>query len=211
MDDLVQRALAKWPNVPAISGWLALSEQGAWLLTNPSMPNAFEQGLSITNQRILRFINANYQADAQGRYFFQNGPQKAFVTLQYTPWVYFIYPTEQGLILHTHTGLITRPESLYVDDQGRVLINSDLGVGVLSSTDAELFSQQVQEQPDGQLAHEGLWFVPEQPNEVLPSHRLHFRAAKGCKPGITSSTLNIEEIDQAEVATRFCFNPLPDA
>ena len=33
MDDLVEKALARWPNVPAIAGWLKLNLQGDWLLT----------------------------------------------------------------------------------------------------------------------------------------------------------------------------------
>lgn len=35
VDDLVEKALARWPNVPAIAGWLKLSLQGDWLLTEP--------------------------------------------------------------------------------------------------------------------------------------------------------------------------------
>ena len=30
MDEAVHRALAKWPNVPACYGWLALDRRGRW-------------------------------------------------------------------------------------------------------------------------------------------------------------------------------------
>ena len=32
MDDIVKQAMAKWPNVPACSGWLGLDARGQWYL-----------------------------------------------------------------------------------------------------------------------------------------------------------------------------------
>ena len=32
MDDIVKQAMAKWPNVPACSGWLGLDARGNWWL-----------------------------------------------------------------------------------------------------------------------------------------------------------------------------------
>eukprot|EP01030_Chromulinospumella_sphaerica_P011658 gene11658-11453_t len=81
VDDLVEKALARWPNVPAIAGWLKLSLQGDWLLTGP-----VPEGLTISHPRILNFMARNYGCEADGRYYFQNGPQKAYVHLAYTPW-----------------------------------------------------------------------------------------------------------------------------
>ena len=30
MDEMVARSLAKWPNVPAVFGWLELDRRGNW-------------------------------------------------------------------------------------------------------------------------------------------------------------------------------------
>ena len=51
VDDLVEKALARWPNVPAIAGWLKLNLQGDWLLTGP-----VPEGLTISHPRILNFM-----------------------------------------------------------------------------------------------------------------------------------------------------------
>ena len=32
MDPIVARAMARWPNVPAVYGWLALDRRGNWLI-----------------------------------------------------------------------------------------------------------------------------------------------------------------------------------
>ena len=92
MDDSVLRAMAKWPNVPAVYGWLALDRRGRWLLRDEP----------IANRAAVRFIDRNYGVDDGGRWYFQNGPQRVFVRLDYTPWVLRLR-VDGGL--DTHTGL----------------------------------------------------------------------------------------------------------
>jgi len=77
MDAVVAQAMAKWPNVPAVYGWLALDRRGNWLI----------KGERIANQALRDFISRNYAADDAGRWYFQNGPQRVYVTLAYTPLV----------------------------------------------------------------------------------------------------------------------------
>jgi len=118
VDDLVEKALARWPNVPAIAGWLKLNLQGDWLLTGPA-----PEGLTISHPRILNFMARNYGCEPDGRFYFQNGPQKSYVHLAYTPWVYRIHPLAQGdLMLGMHTGLVGWPLAMYQDAQVRVLM-----------------------------------------------------------------------------------------
>ena len=69
VDAVVLRAMAKWPNVPAVFGWLSLDRRGRWLL----------RGEPIGNAAARQFISRNYQSDPHGRWFFQNGPQRVFV------------------------------------------------------------------------------------------------------------------------------------
>ena len=58
MDDAVLRSMAKWPNVPAVYGWLRLDRRGNWLL----------KGERINNPAIVECIGRNYEPDAQGRW-----------------------------------------------------------------------------------------------------------------------------------------------
>lgn len=176
MDDLVQRALARWPNVPAIAGWLKLTTQGEWLLTGPEAT-----GLHISNSRILNFIARNYSLDNQGRSCFQNGPQKVFVDLELTPWVYRLYPLDDGtLMLHTHTGLIVLPEALWTDELGRLYCQTPLGLGLLHASDVELFSGGLRESEEGtgMLHHQAQWTIPDN-LQALPAQRIEWRLAKG--------------------------------
>ena len=54
MDEIVVRSLAKWPNVPAVYGWLDLDRRGNWLI----------KGERIGNVALREFIARNYAADA---------------------------------------------------------------------------------------------------------------------------------------------------
>lgn len=121
-DPAVLAALARWPAVPAVAGWLSLTARGQWRL----------RGEPIGNAAIAAFIGRNYAADAQGRWFFQNGPQRVYVALELTPWVYRFQP--DGVV--THTG--HRPQALRAAlllDDGRMLIDTDLGAGVIDDRD----------------------------------------------------------------------------
>ena len=63
--------MAKWPNVPAVFGWLSLSRRGDWLL----------KGEPVHNPGIRDFFGRNYACDDTGRWFVQNGPQRVYVLL----------------------------------------------------------------------------------------------------------------------------------
>jgi DUF2946 family protein len=129
MDEIVLRAMQKWPNVPRVFGWLELDRRGQWLVKGRS--GAFER---IGNQAVCDFIGRNYACDAEGRWFFQNGPQRVFVLLDYTPWVYRLGERSDSLV--THTGLAAAEiTALFLDEQGLLLATTELGVGVLLDRD----------------------------------------------------------------------------
>lgn len=205
LDDLVEKALARWPNVPAIAGWLKLSLQGDWLLTGP-----VPEGLTISHPRILNFMARNYGCEADGRYYFQNGPQKAYVHLAYTPWVYRIHPLENGdLMLSTHTGLVGWPQVMLQDEQGRVLIQGEQGIGLLHSNDMDLLASGLQE-INGQLHHNASWAVPEVDPDTLIAARTKLRREKHTSTGQRNCSFKVEHIESAQVAERFKFNPDPE-
>lgn len=217
MDDLVEKALARWPNVPAISGWLKLSMQGDWLLTSPELKGeGAEANLQISNSRILNFIARNYTSEPDGRYYFQNGPQKAYVSLDYTPWVYRLYPLVDGsLVLLSHTGLVVLPLALWMDDEGRVLIQTQLGVGVLHSSDMQIFSTSLvpESNPDlpEQFVHDALWTIPQSPEKDLPEQRITLRRLKSAsESGTFRLKLGLTPIKTARVAAHFAFVNQPE-
>jgi hypothetical protein len=205
VDDLVEKALARWPNVPAIAGWLKLNLQGDWLLTGPA-----PEGLTISHPRILNFMARNYGCEPDGRFYFQNGPQKAYVHLAYTPWVYRIHPLAQGdLMLSTHTGLVGWPLAMYQDEQGRVLIEGEQGIGLLHSNDMDLLAAGLLES-GGELVHQACWAVPDCDPDSLVAARTKLRRDKKTSTGQRTCTFKLIQIDSNAVARRFQFNPNPE-
>src|SRR4051812_19445303 len=110
MDPIVLRAMHKWPDVPRVYGWLRLDRRGRWLIKSAG---GFEP---IGNRGVNEFIGRNYAPDERGRWFFQNGPQRVFVTLDYTPWVCRLNDSAGSFV--THTGNAFRCKELYVDEAG---------------------------------------------------------------------------------------------
>jgi len=132
MDDIVKQAMAKWPNVPHVYGWLSLDRRGAWRI----------KGDAVTNDVIAGFIGRNYSHDDAGQWFFQNGPQRVFVTLDYTPFVYrIVWNSDAGtpLKIETHTGaMVERIESVWLDEAGVMLLATEHGAGMLDGRNLEL-------------------------------------------------------------------------
>ena len=131
MDDIVKQAMAKWPNVPAVYGWLGLDRRGKWLI----------KGERISNPIVADFISRNYEHDAEGRWFFQNGPQRVFVALDYTPFVYRLgWDPGPGapLRIEAHTGrTVARVDGAWIDGAGIVLLATEHGPGMLDDRDLD--------------------------------------------------------------------------
>ena len=143
MDEIVIRSMLKWPDVPAVYGWLSLDRRGSWMIKNVS--GRFER---IANPAVNEFIGRNYAADAQGRWYFQNGPQRVFVALDYTPRVYRLDDAGEGLL--AHTGAAPRAlKTLFVDDAGALLLETELGVGVLLDRDLPAFVERLTDPSGG--------------------------------------------------------------
>lgn len=131
MDDTVRAAMAKWPNVPAVFGWLSLNGRGDWRIKEDP----------IENEAINEFIGRNYMNDGCGNWFFQNGPQRVYVSLEIAPWIYRL---DEFKRLATHTG--THPRELrqvFADETGRLYFETELGPGVLDDRDTLDFSERI--------------------------------------------------------------------
>jgi hypothetical protein len=127
MDEMVVRSLAKWPNVPAVYGWLDLDRRGNWLI----------KGERIGNVALREFIARNYAADARGCWFFQNGPQRVYVRLAYTPFVVHY----EGERLVDHCGEEFPAAGALLDDEGSVLIHGGRGIALLDDRDLERYAE----------------------------------------------------------------------
>jgi len=121
MDTIVAQAMAKWPNVPAVYGWLALDRRGNWRI----------KGELIANQALREFIARNYQADSAGRWYFQNGPQRVYVALAYTPLVVH----HDGDELRDQCGRQFLARATYLDDEGSVLIEGEGAIALVDDRD----------------------------------------------------------------------------
>jgi Protein of unknown function (DUF2946) len=139
MDDIVKAAMAKWPNVPDCFGWLGLDARGNWYMRDDRVQaaGAFpkSKGSLLQHEKLIDFIHRNYASDEQGRWFFQNGPQRVFVDLEDTPWIWRLQP--DGRVL-THTGTEVQTQDSLLDESGRLYLVTDAGVGLVHSADMAL-------------------------------------------------------------------------
>ena len=136
MDEWVQKALAKWPNVPSLFGWLSLDRRGRWSI----------KGQSIDRPSLIEIIGRNYASDEYGRWFFQNGPQRGFVDLEYAPLVLRVEGNKESLA--THSGQrVERLSAAYLDEEGALLLVCEHGPGLLADLDWALTRLQQKGRP----------------------------------------------------------------
>ncbi len=147
MDEIVKAALKKWPNVPACYGWLALDARGDWYMRDEQAQAAGPfpriKGSPIRLDKLREFIARNYLHDDAGAWFFQNGPQRVYVRLAYTPFVMHY----EGERLFDHCGRPVEAAETYLDDEGSVLIRGEQGVGLLDDRDLERYADGAERLP----------------------------------------------------------------
>jgi hypothetical protein len=145
MDDIVRQAMAKWPNVPHCYGWLGLDERGNWYMRDDRVqaagPFSQAKGSLLRHEKLIDFIHRNYGRDDAGQWFFQNGPQRVYVELQATPWIWRV--AADGSVAG-HTGQAARTRACFVDEGGRVYLDTDLGFGLVHTQDMVLASDAVE-------------------------------------------------------------------
>ncbi|WP_250533137.1 DUF2946 family protein [Caballeronia sp. AZ10_KS36] len=143
MDEIVKQALAKWPNVPHCTGWLLLDRRGQWRMRDEAAQAAGALGDAIRHEALIGFINRNYERDPDGQWFFQNGPQRVYVELAYTPWIVRLSAMDGALRLTDHTGAPFEPAHAFLDDEGALLFSDAATpprVAALHDHDLDLFS-----------------------------------------------------------------------
>jgi hypothetical protein len=194
MDEIVLRGMAKWPNVPAVYGWLALDRRGQWLI----------KGERISNPLVTEFIGRNYARDERGCWFFQNGPQRVFVDLDYAPHVYRIVSADGApLALETSTGrAVATVRSAWIDEAGVALLDTEYGIGTVDDRDLDRLLQHFTDAAGVPLTEDVLDEQMDQLHQGQ-SARLWLR--------FRSASIGVGPIRSVTVAQRFGFRSRPEA
>ncbi|HYW02537.1 MAG TPA: DUF2946 family protein [Gammaproteobacteria bacterium] len=200
MDESVLRAMAKWPKVPAAYGWLSLDRRGRWRL----------QERPITHPRTIEFINRNYLADEHGRWLFQNGPQRVYVTLAYTPWIYRLRPDREATgagSLETHTGApVNRIQKAWMDETGSLLLLTGHGIGVLDDRDLLGLSPAFRDRAGGALDDARL---AERIERAMQDADAGTEQDTGIALAHGGTTCSVASLPSAAAPQRFGFDPRP--
>ena len=175
MDNIVQQAMAKWPNVPDCYGWLGLDARGDWYMRDEEAQakGVFTQhkGSRLSHEKQIAFICRNYESDKQGNWFFQNGPQRVYVELEATPWVWRLQPNGR---IQSHTGNEARMQRCIVDEHGRLYLDTEQGFGLVHTQD-------VLQAAD--LIEAGLWVPQEAITRELPERFGYIRSPQKAQIG----------------------------
>lgn len=164
MDDIVRQAMAKWPHVPDCYGWLGLDSRGQWHMRDDRVQalGSFQSGVPgakgsvLRHDKLIDFIHRNYEADAQGRWYFQNGPQRVFVELECTPIIWRIGQDGQ---VSAHTGHASPVQACLMDEAGRLYLHTPRGLGLVHTQDVGLAAD---------LIEQGRWTLTECQSHTLP-------------------------------------------
>jgi hypothetical protein len=164
VDDIVKQAMAKWPNVPDCYGWLGLDNRGQWYMRDDRVQclGAFQSGLPgakgavLRHEKLIDFIHRNYAADEKGQWFFQNGPQRVYVELEKTPYIWRI---NENLEAVAQTGEISQVLTCSVDEVGHVYLKTHMGFGLVHTMDVGQVAEA--------LAH-GHWALEHCDSKTLP-------------------------------------------
>jgi len=155
LDDLVRQAMAKWPNVPDCYGWLGLDSRGQWHMRDDRVQalGLFQSGVPgakgsvLRHEKLMDFIQRNYEPDARGRWFFQNGPQRVYVELESTPLIWRVAHDGQ---VTAHTGQSSEVRECLLDEEGHLYLNTTRGLGLVHSLDVAVAAD---------LIEQGRWTV----------------------------------------------------
>ncbi len=165
MDDIVRQAMAKWPNVPDCYGWLGLDSRGQWHMRDDRIQalGSFQCGLVgakgsvLRHDKLIDFIQRNYEADAQGCWYFQNGPQRVYVELESTPLVWRVASDGQ---VTAHTGLSGQVQACLMDENGWLYLHTAQGLGLVHTLDVPVAAE---------LIEQGRWALQDCSRASLPA------------------------------------------
>jgi hypothetical protein len=164
MDDIVKQAMIKWPNVPNCYGWLGLDARGNWYMRDDrsqslgsfasGVPGA--KGSLLQHAKLIEFIQRNYAADASGQWYFQNGPQRVYVELEVTPWIWRV---GANFSVTAHDGRAVAWKHSWMDENGWLYCETSLGFGLVHTQDVAVAAEAIEQ---------GIWSVQDTLRSTLP-------------------------------------------
>ena len=137
------------PTIAVVAGddRVNASEQSA------SMSGSAEPGASVALS--IGGFTRLVSADAQGRWYFQNGPQRVYVELESTP---LIWRIERDGRISAHTGRASEVQACLMDEAGHLYLHTALGLGLVHTQDVGLAAE---------LIEQGRWTLGECRSERL--------------------------------------------
>jgi len=121
LDQATIQAIQKWPQVPNCYGWLNFDRRGEWRIQNEYAQQHRLSGEKITHAGFKQYIESHLARDYCGNHFFQNGPQRVFISFAYCPWVVRFYPLTDGhWELKTTFGQAIQPTGCFLDEQDQI-------------------------------------------------------------------------------------------
>jgi hypothetical protein len=156
--------MAKWPNVPDCYGWLGLDARGNWYMRDDraQAAGAFDSGRPgakgslLKHEKLIDFIQRNYEHDAQGRWYFQNGPQRVYVELEATPWIWRL---QADGTVRAHDGAAAEVQRCVLDERGHLYLQTARGLGLVHTQDMAQAAE---------LVEAGRWVPEEESQTDLP-------------------------------------------
>ena len=135
-DTSVIAAMAKWPDVPDVYNWLLLDARGRYRIRarDYEQSGRFD---TIGNAAVVEFIDRNTTHDDAGRWYFQNGPQRVFFKLEYTPFVARLQPVGMPLL---HTGVtVEHVSAVWIDEHAVAILETGHGPALVDDRDNSIF------------------------------------------------------------------------
>jgi hypothetical protein len=96
------------------------------------------KGSMLKHEKLIDFIERNYSVDAQGCWYFQNGPQRVYVELEATPFIWRV--DAQGAIMSSARQTATLVQ-VYMDERGWPYLHTSLGFGLVHTQDVASLAQ----------------------------------------------------------------------
>ena len=115
------------------------------------------KGSMLKHEKLIDFIERNYSVDAQGCWYFQNGPQRVYVELEATPFIWRV--DEQGAIFSSARQTTTLVQ-VYMDERGWPYLQTALGFGLVHTQDVASLAKALE------LRH---WSIEEVSSAELPA------------------------------------------
>jgi hypothetical protein len=142
VDQSTISAIAKWPDVPYCYGWLFLDRRGSFRIRNEYSQKHHLPGELIKHSGMCDSIRRNIYIDPHNQYFFQNGPQRVYLSLAYCPYVVRFIPSQQyDWVLQNHLSQEIHPTRCFLDEKGNILLEFIASIIQCSNTSQLSFTE----------------------------------------------------------------------